>query len=116
MKIMNILVISLVVIAVSLFLFDEKTSAQVAIDGGDVVIMNVRKGYDAADDILVYHKSSKSFLLYGYSGSKGKGLQLLQVRNLVNDFDLAEGKKGKLELKFKKNGYEPSTIKSKVKY
>ena len=98
MKVMHILVISLFVIAVSLFLFDEKASAQVAVDGGDIVIMNVSTGYNTADDILVYHKSSKSFLLYGYSSSKGKGLQLLQIRNLVNDFDLVEGEKGEIRI------------------
>ncbi len=113
---MNILVISLVVFVFNLFAFGENTSAQVAVDGGDVVIINVRKGEHAADDILVYHKSSKSFFIYGYVGSEGeKGLQLMQIRNLVNDFNFVNSKNWHLELEFRKVGYTPQSIWTKVK-
>ena len=125
MKVMNILVISLVVVVGSLFWINEKISAQMLVDGGDVVIMDIskfritQKGTVQTEDILVYHKASKAFLLYGYSSTTGLGLQLLQIRRLDNDYSFAKalGKRvpGEQELEFKESGYNLSSVYSELK-
>ena len=123
MKIMNILIICLVVVVGSLFWINEKISAQMLVDGGDVVIMDITKftsqGTNRTEEILVYHKASKAFLLYGYSSSTGLGLQLLQIRRLDNDYSFAKalGKRvpGEQELEFKESGYNLSSVYSELK-
>ncbi len=79
MKIMNILMISLVVVVGSLFLFNEKAAVQAAVAIGDIAIMHSYNEKTDNLEIIVYHKPSNSFLLYGYSSKTNqasKGLQL----------------------------------------
>jgi hypothetical protein len=115
MKVMNILVISLVVVVGSLFLFNEKAAAQSAVAIGDIAIMHSYNEATSNLEIIVYHKPSNSFLLYGYSSKAskvGKGLQLLHIRRLENDFAFAEKTKKKLE--YRKDGYDVDRIKSMI--
>ena len=117
MKVMNILVISLVVVVGSMFLFNEKASAQQGMVLGDVAIM--RNYNEKADklEIIVYHKPSNSFLVYGYSSKEHEGLRLLGLRRLEQDFLFAEKRKDK-ELDYKKDGYSTNEMKfhtSKIK-
>ncbi len=122
MRVMNILVISLVVVVGSLFLFNEKISAQMLVDGGDVVIMDITKftskGTNRTEEILVYHKASKAFLLYGYSSITGRGLQLLQIRRLGSDFGLAEAlekkKPSEHDLEYNPIGYSLTSVNVKL--
>ncbi len=122
MKVINIMVISLVVVVGSLFLFNEKISAQMLVDGGDVVIMDISKftsqSKNRTEEILVYHKASKAFLLYGYSSTPEHGLRLLQIRRLGNDFSYAEalGKKKPEEhdLKYNPIGYSLTSVNVKL--
>ena len=110
MKVMNILVISLVVIVGSMFLFNEKVSAQQGIVLGDVAIMRNYNQKTHNLEIIVYHKPSNSFLLYGYSADRiYKGLQLLHVRRLEDDFIFAE-KTDKI-LDYDKDGYSTNEMK-----
>ncbi len=122
MKVINFLVISLVVVVGSLFLFNEKISAQMLVDGGDVVIMDISKftsqSKSRTEEILVYHKASKAFLLYGYSSTPEHGLRLLQIRRLGSDFGLAEalGKKKPSEhdLDYNPIGYSLTSVNIKL--
>ena len=115
MKAMNILVISLVVVVGSLFLFNEKAEAGEGVVVGNIAIMNTFNEVTKDLEILIYHEPSNSFLLYGYSfkTKAKKGLQLLHIRRLDNDFALAE--KTESELDYKKGGYDTSLIKSLIK-
>ncbi len=118
MKVMNILILSLVIIVGSLFWINEKISAQMLVDGGDVVIMDITKvrsdGTNQTEEILVYHKASKAFLLYGYSSTTGRGVQLLQIRRLDNDFGLAEAlvkkRPEEQDLEYDKKGYNLTSV------
>ena len=115
MKIMNILIICLVVIVGSMFLFSEKASAQEGLVLGDVAIMHSYNEQTGNLEIIVYHEPSNSFLLYGYSSKlikASKGLQLLHIRRLENDFAFAEKTERKLE--YKKDGYDVDKIKSMI--
>ncbi len=113
MKVMNILVISLVVVVGSLFLFNEKAAVQAAVAIGDIAIMHSYNEKTDNLEIIVYHKPSNSFLLYGYSSKKSKGLQLLHIRRLEYDFAFAEKTKKKLD--YKRDGYEIDRIKDLIK-
>jgi len=113
MKVMNILVISLVVVVGSLFLFNEKAAAQSAVAVGDIAIMHSFNTATNNVEILVYHEPSNSFLLYGYSSKKSKGLQLLHIRRLEYDFAFAEKTRKKLD--YKRDGYEIDRIKDLIK-
>ncbi len=111
MKVMKVLLLSSVVIVGSLFLFNEKASAQEGIVLGDVAIMRNYNQQTHNLEIIVYHKPSNAFLLYGYSGKQQyKGLQLLHVRRLEADFIFAERKKDKI-LDYDKDGYSTKEIK-----
>ncbi len=113
MKVMNILVISFVVVVGGLFLFNEKASA--ATEGiviGDVAIMRTFNQRTDNLEIIIYHKPSNSFLIYGYSKQERKGLRLLHVRRLEHDFAFAEKTKKKLD--YKKDGYDMDRIKDLV--
>ena len=117
MKIMNILIICLVVIVGSMVLFNEKASAQQGqgVVLGDVAIMHSYNEQTGNLEIIVYHEPSNSFLLYGYSNKlikASKGLQLLHIRRLENDFAFAEKTERKLE--YKKDGYDVDKIKSMI--
>ncbi len=117
MKVMNILVISLVVVVSSLFLFNEKASAQQGMVLGDVAIMRNYNQKTHNLEIIVYHKPSNSFLIYGYISREHKGLQLLDVRRLEHDFLFAEKRKDKT-LDYNKAGYSTNEMKfftSKIK-
>ena len=113
MKIMNSLIICLIVVVGSLFLFNEKASAQDGLVLGDVAIMRNWNQKTHNLEIVVYHKPSNSFLLYGYSGTEYKGLQLLHVRRLEDDFIFAEMKKDKI-LDYDRDGYSTKEIKRLV--
>ncbi len=115
MKVINILIIFLVVVVGSLFLFNEKASAQEGVVLGDIAIMHSYNEQTGNMEILVYHEPSNSFLLYGYSSKlikASKGLQLLHIRRLENDFAFAE--KTEKQLEFKKDGYDVDKIKSMI--
>lgn len=115
MKVINILVISLVVVVFSLFSFNEKAAAEAAVAIGDIAIMHSYNEQAGSLEIVVYHKPSNSFLLYGYSSKAiraSKGLQLLHIRRLENDFAFAEKTEKKLE--YKKDGYDVDRIKSMI--
>ncbi len=116
MKIMNILIICLVVVVGSLFLFNEKAAARSAVAVGDIAIMHSYNEKTDNLEIIVYHKPSNSFLIYGYSSKTikaSKGLQLLHIRRLENDFAFAEKTKKKLE--YKRDGYDIDRIKDLIK-
>ncbi len=116
MKVMNILVISLVVVVFSLFSFNEKAVAQAAVAIGDIAIMHSYNEQTGNLEIIVYHKPSNSLLLYGYSSKAiraSKGLQLLHIRRLENDFIFAEENKDKT-LDYKKDGYDTKEMKRLV--
>ncbi len=113
MKIMNILLIFLVAIVGSFLLFDKKAMSQSSVDAGNIVMMNIQDG----KKILVYHKSSNTFLIYGNpsSGSKDESLQLLQIRSLGQDFLMAEKlSQAESELVLNKKGYTVEDIRQKV--
>ncbi len=114
MKIKNILVVCVVVIVVNLFLFNKKAISQSSVDGGDIVMMNIQN----EEIVLVYHKPSNSILLYASPALNraDKGLQLLQIRSLSSDLELAE-KLAEVgtELVWKKNGYNLREINNKTK-
>ena len=112
MKVMNILVVSLVVVVGSLFLFNEKAAAKSAVAIGDIAIMHSFNTATNNLEILVYHEPSKAFLLYGYSSQANNGLRLLHVRRLEYDFLFAE--KTKKALEYKKEGYEIDRIKNLI--
>ena len=116
MKVMNILVISLVVVVGSLFLFNEKAVAATGVVVGDIAIMHSYNQETNNLEILIYHEPSNSFLIYGYSSRTEKGLRLLHVRRL--DYDFAFAEKTKKGLDYKKNGYDLDRIKAltKLKY
>ncbi len=116
MKVMNILVISLVVVVSSLFLFNEKALAQEGMVLGDIAIMHSYNEQTGNLEIILYHEPSNSFLLYGYSSKASdvkKGLRLLHIRRLEHDFAFAEKKKDKT-LEYKKNGYDTKEMKMLV--
>ncbi len=73
MKIKNILLVCLVVIACSFLLPEKNVMSQSSVDGGDIVMMNIQNGKIT----LVYHKPSNTFLFYGYPSSdlENEGLQ-----------------------------------------
>jgi hypothetical protein len=109
MKIKNVLLVCLVVIACSFLILNKNAISQTSVDGGDIVMMNIQNG----EITLVYHKPSKTFLFYGYpsSSSRNKGLQLLQMRNLSTDFEMAEKlAQAKAELENNGQGYSVEEI------
>ena len=113
MKIMNSLIICLIVVVGSLFLFNEKASAQEGVVLGDVAIMHFYNEQTGNLEIIVYHEPSNSFLLYGYSSKTRKGLRLLHVRRLEYDFAFAQ--ETKKELEYKQEGYDIDRIKDLIK-
>ena len=115
MKAMNILVISLVVVVVSLFLFNEKAEAREGIVIGNIAIIHTWNDATKELEILVYHEPSNSFLIYRYSLAHKliKGLQLMHIRKLDDDFALAESIETSLE--YEKGGYNYVRIKSMLK-
>ena len=113
MKVMNILVIILVVVVGSLFLFNEKASAAAtAVATGDIAIIHSYNEKTKNVEILVYHNPSNSFLLYGYSSKEKEGLKLLHIRRLDNDFDFV--KKTEWKLEYEKDGYDVERMKSLI--
>ncbi len=112
MKVMNILLINMVVIVGSLFLFNAKAAATQAVAIGEIAIMHSFNTATNNLEILIYHEPSNSFLLYGYSSKAKNGLRLLHVRRLEYDFAFAE--KTKKELEYKKDGYDIDRIKDLI--
>ncbi len=115
MKAMNILVISLVVVVVSLFLFNEKAEAREGIVIGNIAIIHTWNDATKELEILVYHEPSNSILTYRYQLAHKliKGLQLMHIRKLDDDFALAESIETSLE--YEKGGYNYVRIKSMLK-
>ncbi len=114
MKIKNILLVCLVVIACSFLLPEKNVMSQSSVDGGDIVMMNIQNGKIT----LVYHKPSNTFLFYGYPSSdlENEGLQLLQIRSLSNDFQMAEiVAETESELVYNKRGYSVEELAQKTK-
>ncbi len=112
-KIMNILLICFVIIVGSSLVFNKKAMSQSIVDAGDIVILNVQE----EKIILVYHKLSNSFLFYGYpsSGSNNNDLQLLQIRTLKQDFQMAEKlSHAGIELSSNEEGYSVENIVHRV--
>ncbi len=112
-KIMNILLICFVIIVGSSLVFNKKAMSQSLVDASNIVMMNIQDG----KTILVYHKSSNTFLLYGQPdpGSKNKGLQLMQIRSLSQDFLMAEKlSQAESELVSNEKGYTVEYIRQKV--
>ena len=109
MKAMNILIICLVVVFDGLFLFNEKSSAQEGMVLGEIGIMKTFNQQTKNNEIIVYHKPSNSFLVYGYSDTTKKGLQLLNIRRLEHDFIFAEKIEDRLD--YKKDGYDAKEMK-----
>ncbi len=98
----GILAIILACVSVS----SAATAAEGPFLAEDVIIITAEDGDQ--DRIVVYHKASRSLLLYGNSSAKGSGLQLLQIRKLNNDIGLAARIS---DLDYRKKGYSPKDVK-----
>ncbi len=95
-----------VIVFASLFVCYDGASAGESVLAEDVVILTITDGNQ--DRIAVYHKASRSLLLYGNPSAKSFGLQLLQIRKMNNDFSLA----GKImNLDYSTEGYSSEKVK-----
>jgi hypothetical protein len=89
----------------SLLLCIEATASEAPVSTEHIIILTVSDGDQ--DRIVVYHKASRSFLLYGHTATKDSPLQLLQIRRLSNDFSLA----GQIEdLDYSRKGYSSKRV------
>ena len=93
------------IVLACLFVSHMGSAAEFPLLAEDVVILTIKDGNQ--DRIVVYHKATRSFLLYGNSSAKDSGLQLLQIRTLNNDFSLAAKI---MDLDYRKTGYNSKDV------
>jgi len=86
---------------------DEDDRDVPAAKAGDIVLLPIEVG--TRDQVVVYHKGSQSFLVYGVTNRSDFTMRLLQIRRLENDLKLAEVVK---ELPYEHEGYTPAQVKS----
>lgn len=78
-----------------------------AVKAGDIVLLPVEVG--TRDQVVVYHKGSQSFLVYGVTNRSDFTMRLLQIRRLEDDLKLAEVVK---ELPYEHEGYTSAEVKA----
>ncbi len=92
---------------VMLGFYGTRAEAQVAVSDDRLIILT--STYDAQEKIIVYHKETSSYLMYGHTTN---GLQLQQIRKLAKDFELA----GKVkEVPYSRKGYTPDKVTQELK-
>ena len=74
----------LAIVAVIIVCMTE-SEAHVPVTDGYVILLTSSDGDQ--DSIVIYHKPSSSFLVYGHTS---RGLSLMKIRKLKADFELAE--------------------------
>jgi hypothetical protein len=83
----------------------KPAAAQTPVYTEHVIVLTVSDGDQ--DRIVMYHKPSRSLLLYGHTTTKDSPMQLLQIRRLDNDFSLAVQITG---LDYSREGYSPKIV------
>ena len=94
-------------VLVVLGFYGTRAEAQVAVSDDGLIILTTT--YDSQDKIVVYHKETSSFLMYGHTA---KGLQLQQIRKLAKDFEFAATVK---EVPYSRKGYTPDKVSKALK-
>jgi hypothetical protein len=100
---LSVAVAALLLIAAVLVVSMRESKAQVPVADGKMILLTSSDGNQ--DTVVVYHRASSAFLVYGHTGN---GLSLLKIRKLETDFKLA----GLVdEIKHSRNGYPVEYVK-----
>jgi hypothetical protein len=91
------------VVAAVLIVSMTESRAQVPVADGKLILLTSSDG--TQDTIVVYHKASGAFLVYGHTP---QGLSLVKIRKLETDFKLAELVD---EVPYSRKGYHTDFVK-----
>ena len=93
----------LLLIAAVIVVSTRESRAQVPVADGNMILLTNSDGNQ--DTVVVFHKPSCAFLVYGHTGN---GLSLVKIRKIEADLKLAELVD---EVKYSRNGYSVEYVK-----
>ncbi len=103
---LSVAIAGLLLTAAVLVVSMKESKAQVPVTDGNLILLTSSDGNQ--DTVIVYHKPSSAFLVYGHTGD---GLSLVKIRKLEADFELA----GLVaEVDYARNGYSVEYIKKQL--
>lgn len=103
---LSVAIAGMLLVAAVLIVSMRESRAQVPVADGNMILLTSSDG--SQDTVIVYHKPSSAFLVYGHTGN---GLSLVKIRKLETDFELA----GLVaEVDYARNGYSVEYVKKQL--